>query len=238
MPHSPPDLNRAEPMRDSTEVGADTGMANVATDAARPRPDATPDGTSRGVAWLLALGGLVGFAASFILLVEKFALLKDPTFAPRCSSSPLFSCGSVLNTPQAEVFGFPNPILGVAGFAVVATVGTALLAGATFRRWFWVGLQIGVTLGVLFAHWMIFQSLYRLGALCPYCMVVWAVTIPIFWYTTLHNVRAGHLPLAALVRRAVNAVANYHGAVLTGWFMLLVALILKQFWTYWSGLVT
>jgi uncharacterized membrane protein len=238
MPHSLPDLSRAETVRDSTEVGVDTGLPKMATDAARTRPDETTDGFARGVAWLLALGGLVGFAASFILLVEKFALLENPAYVQSCSSSPLFSCGSVLNTPQAAVFGFPNPILGVAGFAVVTTVGMALLAGAMFRRWFWVGLQTGVTLGVLFTHWMIFQSLYRLGALCPYCMVVWAVTIPIFWYTTLHNVRAGHLPVPALLRRAVNPVANYHGAVLTGWFILLVALILKQFWTYWSGLVS
>ena len=32
---------------------------------------------------------------------------------------------------------------------------------------------------MVFIHWLIFQSLYRIGALCPYCMVVWAVTIPL-----------------------------------------------------------
>ena len=32
--------------------------------------------------------------------------------------------------PQAEVFGFPNPILGVFGFAVITTIGAVLLAGA------------------------------------------------------------------------------------------------------------
>lgn len=25
-----------------------------------------------------------------------------------------------------------------------------------------------------------FETLYEIGALCPYCMVVWAVTIPLF----------------------------------------------------------
>jgi uncharacterized membrane protein len=142
-----------------------------------------------------------------------------------------------MNTEQADVFGFPNPILGVAGFAAVLTVGMALLAGATFRRWFWAGLQTGVTLGVVFVHWMIFESLYRIGALCPYCMVGWAVTIPLFWYVTLHNLRAGNLPVPARLRRPVDAIAGYHGAVLTGWFLVIAALILEQFWTYWSGLV-
>lgn len=62
------------------------------------------------------------------------------------------------------------------------------------RRWFWLGLQAGTTAAVVFIHWSIFQSLYRIDALCPYCMVVWVVTIPLFWYTTLHNLRAGDFP--------------------------------------------
>ncbi len=41
------------------------------------------------------------------------------------------------------------------------------------------GLAAGTLLGTVFVHWLIFQSLYRIGALCPYCMVVWAVTIPL-----------------------------------------------------------
>ena len=46
-------------------------------------------------------------------------------------------------------------------------------------RWYWAGLATGTLLGTAFVHWLIFQSLYRIGALCPYCMVVWAVTIPL-----------------------------------------------------------
>ena len=49
----------------------------------------------------------------------------------------------------------------------------------TLPRWYWAGLAAGTLLGTVFVHWLIFQSLYRIGALCPYCMVVWAVTIPL-----------------------------------------------------------
>ncbi len=75
---------------------------------------------------------------------------------------------------------FPNPLLGIASFAVVTTLGVVLLTGAVLPRWVWLGLQAGVTFGVVFVHWLIYQSLYVIGALCPYCMVVWAVTIPLF----------------------------------------------------------
>ena len=192
---------------------------------------------SPALAWLLTVGGTFGLIAAVALLVEKIRLIQDPTYVPTCSISPLLSCGSIMNSAQAEVFGFPNPILGVAGFPVVATVGIALLAGATFRRWFWLGLQVGTTFGAVFVHWLIFQSLYRIQALCPYCMAVWAVTIPLFWYVSLHNLRAGHLRLPTTTGRRAAVLIEYHGVVLTAWFLAIVAAITAQFWTYWSSLV-
>jgi uncharacterized membrane protein len=63
----------------------------------------------------------------------------------------------------------------VAGLAIVTTVGVVLLTGAGLPHWFWLGLQAGVTFGVVFVHWLIYQSLYVIGALCPYCMAAWAV---------------------------------------------------------------
>ena len=63
-----------------------------------------------------------------------------------------------------------------------------------------------MTFGVVFVHWLIFQSLYVIGALCPYCMVVWAVTIPIFWYVTLHNLRSAAPACPPPARRVVETI--------------------------------
>ncbi|SEH03233.1 Uncharacterized membrane protein [Nonomuraea solani] len=178
---------------------------------------------------LLLIGGGAGLVAAFVLTIEKIALLKDPDYVPSCSINPVLSCGSIMRTPQAELFGFPNPLLGIAAFAIVATVGAALLAGARLPRWFWLGLQAGVTAGVVFVHWLIFQSLYVIGALCPYCMVVWAVTVPVFWYVTLRNLP----PASGIARR----LTTYHSVPLTVWFLVLVAMIGVRFWTYWSTLL-
>lgn len=190
------------------------------------------DGNHLG--WIHAVGGVVGLLAAFTLLVEKVALLKDPSYVPSCSINPILSCGSVMNTDQASAFGFPNPIIGVAGFAIVTTIGMGSLAGARYRRWLWLGLQAGVIFGVVFVHWLFFQSLYRIGALCPYCMVIWVVTIPLFWYTTLHNLRAGHLPVPARLQAVAGRATEYHGVVLTVWYLAIAALITHRFWDYWS----
>src|SRR5699024_4983710 len=126
------------------------------------------------------------------LIFEKLRSLTNSDYVPSCSINPVVSCGSVMDSSQAALFGFPNPLIGIAAFPVVVTAGVALLSGYTAPRWFWLGMQVGTTLALVFIHWLIWSSLYDIGALCPYCMVVWVVVIPLFWYTTLHNLRAGH----------------------------------------------
>jgi uncharacterized membrane protein len=192
----------------------------------------------RLVPWLLVVGGVVGLAAAFTLTLEKLALLRDPSYVPTCSINPILSCGSVMTKPQAEAFGFPNPLLGLVGFTIVITVGVALLGRARLPRWIWLGLQAGVTFGAVFVHWLIYQSLYVIGALCPYCMAVWAVTIPIFWYVTLDNLGSGRLPVPAWLRGVVRGLTNYHAVALTLWFIAVLTLIGVRFWAYWSTLLT
>ena len=208
-----------------------------ADDGATPGPG--PDGpVPRTLPWLLLVGGTIGFLAAFVLTVEKIALITDPSYRPSCSINPVLSCGSVMTTQQAGVFGFPNSLIGVGGFAVVAATGAALLAGARLRAWYWAGLQAGVLFGAGFVHWLIGQSLYRIGALCPYCMVVWAVTIPVFWYVTLRNLDALGDRLPGPVRRITVTMTGLHGVLLTGWFLVILALIMQRFWDFWTVAAT
>ena len=200
-------------------------------------PQPVAEALPRRLALLLIIGGAIGLLAAAVLLIEKIALIEDPDYIPTCSINPILSCGSVMTTPQAEAFGFPNPVIGVAGFAIVLTTGMVLLAGATLRRWYWLGLQAGVTFGVAFIHWLIFQSLYRIDALCPYCMVVWVVTIPLFLYVTLHNIRSGALPKPRSFAGAISVVDEYRGVAATAWYLTITALIAERFWDYWQTLL-
>jgi uncharacterized membrane protein len=189
------------------------------------------------IAYILAIGGIIGFIAAFVLTVEKIELIKDPNFVPSCNISPLISCGSVMSSDQAAAFGFLNSLIGIMGFSVVATIGMALLAGAKFKRWFWLGLEAGTIFGVGFVHWLIFQTIYRIGALCPYCMVVWSVTIPIFLYTTLYNIRFGHIIVPEKSKGVINFIQRHHGDILVAWFVIILGLILNHFWYYWKTLI-
>lgn len=196
-----------------------------------------PGSAPRALAWLLLIGGLVGLGAAFVLTVEKFKLLADASYVPSCSINPVLSCGSVMQTHQAAVFGFPNPLMGIGGFAFVAATGAALLAGARLAWWYWAGLQLGAVAGIGFVHWLVFQSLYRIGALCPYCMVVWTVTIPIFLYVTLRNLRAVAPHLGAGAHARLAGLVRTHGVVLATWYAVITVAVGMRFWSYWQTLL-
>ena len=142
----------------------------------------------RGIGLLLLIGGLIGSVASFVLTADKIHLLEDPSYVPGCSINAQFSCGSVMTSWQASLFGFPNSLIGLAAFPVVAAIGALLMGRVQIPRWAWWTLQIGVLFAIALVHWLMFQSIFEIGKLCLYCMAVWAVTIPIFWYVTLTSV--------------------------------------------------
>jgi uncharacterized membrane protein len=186
--------------------------------------------------WLITIAGLTALLASFFLTLEVFTRLKNPSYVPICNLNPVLSCTSVADSAQSHLFGFPNYFLGLAGYGAVTAIGVGLLAGARFKKWFWQVINSGLFLAVIFLHWLIFQTLYRIGALCIFCMMVWATTIPIFWYVSLYNLKTGNLKAPKRLNSVVAFMHRHHGDILLVWFILVILLIGKRFWYYWSGL--
>ena len=191
--------------------------------------------------WVL-IAGVVGLAASATLTVEKLRILANPDYVPSCSINPVLSCGSVMVTPQAEAFGFPNPLIGIVSFTVVVVTGALAIGNVALPRWYWAGLATGTLLGTAFVHWLIFQSLYRIGALCPYCMVVWAVTIPLLVVVAsiaLQPLRgsAGGSSRKRLIAPAAGFLYDWRWSLTALWFTGLILMILVRFWDYWSTLI-
>jgi uncharacterized membrane protein len=145
-----------------------------------------------GLAVFLIVAGVVGWYSSFDLTLERIQTLINPDYVPTCNISPLVTCGPNMASAQGSAFGFPNPIIGVAAFMAPIIVGVAILAGARFAKWFWVLFNLGFALGLAFVIWLIGQSIFVLGTLCPYCMLVWLVIIPLFLYVTAFNLKEGN----------------------------------------------
>lgn len=143
------------------------------------------------LAIVLIITGVIGWYAAFRLVLDKLDVLENPQADLDCNISVLVQCGKNLGSWQGAILGFPNPILGVAGFIAPIAVGVALLAGAGFARWFWITFNVGVLGAFAFCLWLAFESIFALNTLCPWCMVVWSATIPMFWTLTFFNARAG-----------------------------------------------
>ncbi|MBD8607771.1 vitamin K epoxide reductase family protein [Aeromicrobium sp. CFBP 8757] len=151
----------------------------------------TYERSDRGLGLLLLIGGAIGLLSAAVLLIDKVKFLQDEadgkTAQLACDINAFVSCGGVINTDQASAFGFPNPIIGVAGFAIVVTLGVLMVARVQLPGFVWLGLQAGALFGIGFVTWLQSQSIYEIGKLCPWCMVVWTVMIPIFVWLTARN---------------------------------------------------
>jgi len=128
-------------------------------------------------AWVLLVAGVSGFLASFILTIDEFKVLKDSEFTPSCNINASVNCKSVMLSDQAEVFGFSNSLIGIATFAIMIAISVALFMKVSFPKLFWQLLVSGTALAVVFCHWLAFQTIFEIGALCPYCMVSWVATL-------------------------------------------------------------
>jgi uncharacterized membrane protein len=212
----------------------------VSAQPAEHAGDLTPDSRPRAQvpaasAWWVLIAGVIGLAASMTLTVEKIDLLLKPSYVPTCNINPVVSCGSVMVTPQASVLGFPNPLLGLVGFTVVTVTGVLAVAKVPLPQWYWAGLTVGLLIGAAFVHWLIFQSLYRIGALCPYCMVVWVVTVSLLVVVASITFRP------ALQRREsglASVLYRWRWSIATLWFTAVLLLIMVRFWNYWSTLLS
>ncbi|MDD7931100.1 vitamin K epoxide reductase family protein [Actinomycetospora straminea] len=203
---------------------------DVAAAPGRSEPAVVEVAPARGTGAVLLVGGLAGAVVSLVLLLDKLALLADPTFVPSCSIDPVLSCGTIMRTWQASLLGFPNPVLGLLTFPVAAAMGALVLGGVALPRWAWWSLQAGTTAGMLLVHWLIVQSLAVIHALCPWCMVAWVAVIAMFWAVTVANLRAGRLGGAS-------APLRRHGWGLAAWYLAIVVAIVATFPEWAAGLV-
>jgi uncharacterized membrane protein len=189
----------------------------------------------KSISWILIIAGVIGLLMSGIIMWEKMNLLQNPSYIPSCNLNPVLGCGPVTKSKQASAFGIPNPFIGLSAFAIVVTSGVVILAGAKLKRWYWLGLELGAIFGIGFTHWLFFESVYRIHSLCIYCMVVWVVTITIFLYVTLFNLRKKYIKTPPSLLKVESFVQSHHIDILVLWLLIIAGLILKHFWYYYGA---
>lgn len=184
--------------------------------------------------YLLIATGLIGMLASFALTYDKIQVLKDVNYQPSCNINPILSCGSVMETEQASLLGVPNTIFGLVAFSMLFAFGFILAGGAKVKKWIWLGAQLTATVGVVFMHYLFFQGVYRINAICPWCFVVWMITIPTFWYITVYNLQTGNIKLPSQLQKLSIFIQKHHLDILLVWYLIIFGILVTRFWYFWS----
>ncbi|MBU4465463.1 MAG: Vitamin K epoxide reductase [Actinobacteria bacterium] len=164
------------------------------------------------VFWIVA-GGLGG-TVSFLLFLEYVGQLSGTPPIVTCSFSPLVTCGPNLLSPGGNLLGFTNSLIGVALFFGPIYAGVSAMAAPTgLRHWYWRVYGVFLLAAFLLVHFFAYRSIFEYGSLCPWCMTVWLVTIPLFWFTAGWMLRVGIWGGNGGVRRA--------GATILSWAALI-----------------
>lgn len=179
----------------------------------------------------MLLSACLSLTASFVLSIDAVRLAENPSANLSCNINSVISCGTVASSWQAHVLGFPNAFLGLVAEPVVITIAVASLGGVRFPRWFMLTAQIVYTLGVIFAYWLFYQSMFHIGALCPWCLLVTASTTLVFATLTHVNIRDGNLPLPGRTRTALKEAVNadLDAIAVTIWVLALALAVLLKY---------
>lgn len=187
---------------------------------------------------VLTVAALIGLAASFILTYDLIRLNQTPGYEPACSINPIINCVSVMETAEATVIGnVPNSLFGLIAFGMLLSFGFIVATGVILPRKIWQAAQFAALGGVLFAHFLMFSSVFALHTICPWCFVTWLVVIAIFWAITTHNAQH-HLILRGKQLVDFRFAWQRHSlSILFLWYVFLFLLLLIEFWDYWKTLL-
>jgi len=183
----------------------------------------------------MAISAVLSLIAAFVLSVEAFHLAKDPGTALSCSINAIINCASVMKHPTSELFGFPNSFLGLIAEPIVITVAVGGLAGIKFPRAFMAAAQVGYTAGLIFAYYLFLVSVFVIGALCPWCLLVTVSTTLVFMSLLHYNIREDNLYLSEQTSNRLQGwIANGYDRFVTA--ILLAAMIFVVLFKYHNGL--
>lgn len=195
--------------------------------------DDVVESPSKSYAWFSIIFGILGWAAAFALTLERIHVAANPDAVLSCDMNIFISCKSVMLTDQARLFGFPNPLIGLAAFMAPVFIGFAVLAGAKFKLWFWRLYLVGLSLGFVFVLYLFIQSTFVIHVLCPYCMLAWVAMIPLFWRNFLWAGAEGVIDVPVKTVGWFVRAQDQSWVYSLGTELLAALAIIVSFWNSW-----
>lgn len=190
-----------------------------------------PRHSNKRIFGAMLTAALISLLAAFVLAVDAIKLAENPSTALSCNINAILNCGEVALSWQASAFGFPNVFLGLMFEPMVITMAFIGLSGTKIPRWLALTEQVIYGFATLFAIWLFTQSMFVIGAMCPWCLSITYVT-PLVFLTLLHyNIREDNIWRAGTARaRARKFVRNHYDLyIFIGWVVLITTMLLVKY---------
>lgn len=186
--------------------------------------------TQRPLWWLITGASFVGLISSLIQTIEKINFTARPDAALACDINDVFSCSNVFGAWQSSVFGFSNSLICMMFFALTAGVALTAATGSAVNRILRFVFHFFSVFFLGFGAWYLWQSTYRIGYICIFCLFCYSAVIAMNWaWFRLHY---QELPLKKQTKAKLASFVNSGGDIFVAivWALAIAAMIITRFW--------
>lgn len=132
--------------------------------------------------WLvITVGSLIGLISSLVQTIERINYALHPKVALTCDINAVFSCSNVFDAWQSRVFGFSNSIVCMIFFALTAGIALAAVTGSKINHILRYVFHFFAVFFLGFGAWYLWQSTYRIGYICIFCLFCYSAVIAMNW---------------------------------------------------------
>lgn len=180
--------------------------------------------------WIIAGSSAVGLISSLIQTIERINNALHPNVGLTCDINAVFSCSNVFNAWQSRVFGFSNSLICMMFFATTLGVALAAATGSILHSRLRYVFHFFSVFFLGFGAWYLWQSTYRIGYICMFCLFCYSAVILMNWaWFRLHYAA---LPLKKVSAVKLNAFVTSGGDIFVAilWALAFAAMIIFRFW--------
>lgn len=173
---------------------------------------------------------ILGLAASFILTIEAFEIKENSNAKLICSINEVVDCASVMKLDEAELLGFPNAIMGIAGYAVIAAIAFVLVVLRQDNKFIGLTLFAGSLGAWGFSLWLMYISVFKAASLCPYCVMSFVAASGIFFTVAIYTLRENMFGLSSNISQKIKNFIDkkWYLPLIAIYFLLIVGIIMYK----------
>ncbi len=180
---------------------------------------------------IIVIFSLTALYASLTLSIEYLEVLKNPEAALSCNINSAINCTTVMRSWQAELLGFPNTYFGLIGYGATLALGAILLFKKDLGKWVNIAALLGSFIAFIFSYWLLWQSVFVIGALCIYCLVSCISATNIFYGFLLITLKENTLEFGENFNSKVQNFIQkgYFWIILAIWYLIVIGTVLVEF---------